>query len=72
MPKLPDYVVNKGAEKVQAVFIIAALLFGVASWGMFENGDNGFMPGLIAFVLFVIGCIIKTKKKYVGGTGVYK
>lgn len=72
MPKVPDYVVNKEAQKAQAVFVVAAILFGLASFGMFENGDNGFMPGLIAFVLFVIGCMVKTKKKYVGGTGVYK
>jgi len=72
MPTLPDYVESKPAQTVKAIFIVAGIIFGLISWGMFEAGHNGFGSGLIAFILFVIGCMIKTRKKYVGGTGVYK
>ena len=72
VPKRPKTVTIKGAQKLQAWLIGGSVVFGFVAYGTAQSGGDAFGPGLIAFILFVVGCMIKTTKKWQGGVDVYK
>lgn len=74
MPYVPDYVTNKTAQRVQTIFAVVGIFFGLAAFGGFSAGDpgGGFTCAAIAAASIFIAAKIKTKKKYIGGSGHYR
>jgi len=74
MPNIPRTIVNKGAQRVQGVFIVIGGFFGIAAFGGFSAGDigGGFTCAAICGASWFIASKIKTKKTLVGGTATYR
>lgn len=74
MPSFPPYIINKTAQKFQTGFCVVGVLFGLVAYGSFSNGEagGGLACAAIAAASFFIASKIKTKKHYVGGSGIYK
>lgn len=74
MSRTPEQIENKAAKKVQGYFYWAGVISGFASYGGFENGNNGLglILALLAISLIWGGSKIKTTHRKEHEVGVYK
>lgn len=74
MPHIPDYVPIPWAQTLQKWVIGTGVLGGLGAAGCFS--DNLVAPGMVfgaaSVGLLFVASKIKTRKRYVGGTGRYR
>lgn len=72
MSRTPEKLKNKKAESIRNFLIGVGILFALASFGAYQNGENPIFAALISGAMFFIASKIKVWWSKTHETSIYK